>query len=227
MTAKHVTSAQIRAARAMLGIDQEAVAACACVSVSTIKRAEAEDGGNLSKTTAEKIRSALEGLGIIFFSDGIVVPEGGAGVRLRAGTVTPPAVSMRPLRHLKEKTIISTQEEWERVRPTSHDDVAWRAFLREYCFDPSVHIVQATHVVDEAQMPRAGTIRRRIFDEALLPGRSIEEVNRVAKQIGGASVRTDADLFLGLFAGYVRLPSGRKKKARDQRKAGAGKSRAD
>jgi hypothetical protein len=104
------------------------------------------------------------------------------------------------------KTIISTQAEWERVRPTSGDDATWREFLREYGFSPTALLRIATHPVDEVLKPRAKTIRRRIFDECLIAGLSVEEANRRARKIGGASVRTDADIFMGLFVGQVRLP---------------------
>jgi hypothetical protein len=40
----------------------------------------------------------------------------------------------------------------------------------------------------------------------LKPGLTVREVNPRAKEIGGASVRKDADLFIGLYIGYVRLP---------------------
>jgi transcriptional regulator with XRE-family HTH domain len=73
---------QLRAARALLGLDQEALAKKVGVSDNTIRNMEAcgpqPVGGFVS--TREKVREGLEGLGIEF-SNGDA-----PGVRLRKGT---------------------------------------------------------------------------------------------------------------------------------------------
>jgi DNA-binding XRE family transcriptional regulator len=62
-----VSIRQIKAARALLGWSQEALAAMAGVSVPTVKRLEAADGllGG-REDTGRKLRSALERAGIDF-----------------------------------------------------------------------------------------------------------------------------------------------------------------
>jgi transcriptional regulator with XRE-family HTH domain len=79
-----VTSAQIRAARSLIGFSQGQVAEATGLSIPTIKRAESEIGLRASRTAIETIRKALEIAGVIF------VPEGveGAGVRLRRSART-------------------------------------------------------------------------------------------------------------------------------------------
>ena len=74
-----VSIRQIKAARALLGWSQEALAIEAAVSIPTVKRLEAGDGelGGRSETV-RKLRTALESAGIEFIGGG-----GGLGVRLR------------------------------------------------------------------------------------------------------------------------------------------------
>jgi transcriptional regulator with XRE-family HTH domain len=73
------TPAQIRAARALMGLSQAEVAERAGISVPTIKRAEADRGIRVSADVMASIRRALEKAGVIFVEE-----DGeGAGVRLR------------------------------------------------------------------------------------------------------------------------------------------------
>jgi transcriptional regulator with XRE-family HTH domain len=76
-----LTSAQIRAARAMLRWDQTQLAGAAMVSVETIKRIERLDGdlGSTKAGTLQAIQSALEAAGAIFVAEN----GEGPGVRLR------------------------------------------------------------------------------------------------------------------------------------------------
>jgi transcriptional regulator with XRE-family HTH domain len=79
-----ITSAQMRAARALLGIDQRRLAVLAELSVPTIQRMEASDGvvrGNVDSLM--KLVTALESAGIELLGEGIPSPDGGRGVRLR------------------------------------------------------------------------------------------------------------------------------------------------
>jgi transcriptional regulator with XRE-family HTH domain len=75
-----VSIRQIKAARALLGWSQEALAAAAAISIATVKRLEAHDGllGG-RKETEMKITSALENAGAEFIDEN----GGGPGVRLR------------------------------------------------------------------------------------------------------------------------------------------------
>jgi predicted transcriptional regulator len=76
---------QIKAARELLGWSQEKLVETSGVSISTIKRLEAE-GGDLGgrPATGEKIVAALEKAGIEFNADG-------RGVRLK-----PPKTKRKP-----------------------------------------------------------------------------------------------------------------------------------
>lgn len=75
-----LTGEQLRAARAMVRMEQSELAASADVSVETVKRLERTVGGISANTgTAAAIQKALEAAGVDF------IPEngGGPGVRLR------------------------------------------------------------------------------------------------------------------------------------------------
>ncbi len=79
-----MTSAQLRAARALLGIDQKALADLAGVSVPTIQRMEASQGnvrGVVDSLT--KVVEALNRAGIELIGEGAASPGGGRGVRLK------------------------------------------------------------------------------------------------------------------------------------------------
>jgi transcriptional regulator with XRE-family HTH domain len=80
-----ITAAQLRAARALLGIDQRRLAALSGLSVPTIQRMEASDDmvrGNVDSLM--KLISALKAAGIELIGEGAVSREGGRGVRLTA-----------------------------------------------------------------------------------------------------------------------------------------------
>ncbi len=79
-----ITAAQMRAARAMLGIDQRQLAELAGVSLPTIQRMEASDGvvrGVIDTLT--KVIEALDRAGIELIGDSMTSREGGRGVRLK------------------------------------------------------------------------------------------------------------------------------------------------
>ena len=79
-----ITAAQLRAARALLGIDQKRLAELSGLSVPTIQRMEASYGvirGNVDSLM--KLVSALDGAGIELIGDGIVSQGGGRGIRLK------------------------------------------------------------------------------------------------------------------------------------------------
>jgi transcriptional regulator with XRE-family HTH domain len=65
-----ITAEQLRAARAMLRMEQAELANRAAVSVETIKRLEGSDGKLKAKSdTLASIRTALEYAGVAFFDD--------------------------------------------------------------------------------------------------------------------------------------------------------------
>src|SRR4029453_7664442 len=78
-----ITASQLRAARALLGIDQRRLAELAKLSLPTIQRMEASDGvirGNVDSLM--KLVSALEAAGIELIREDQASPGGGRGVRL-------------------------------------------------------------------------------------------------------------------------------------------------
>jgi transcriptional regulator with XRE-family HTH domain len=80
-----ITAGQLRAARAMLGLDQRRLAELCGLSLPTIQRMEASEGvvrGNVDSLM--KLVSALEAAGIVLIGDGSASTEGGRGVRLKA-----------------------------------------------------------------------------------------------------------------------------------------------
>ncbi len=78
-----ITANQLRAARALLSLDQRHLSRLSGLSVPTIQRMEASDGvirGNVDSLT--KLITALEAAGITFIADNVPSPEGGRGIRL-------------------------------------------------------------------------------------------------------------------------------------------------
>jgi transcriptional regulator with XRE-family HTH domain len=79
-----ITAAQLKAARALLGIDQRALAEAADLSLPTIQRMESSEGairGNIDSLV--KLITALEAAGVKLIDEGAVSEGGGRGVRLR------------------------------------------------------------------------------------------------------------------------------------------------
>lgn len=79
-----MTSAQMRAARALLGIDQRQLAELSGVSLPTIQRMEASGGtvrGMVESLT--KVVEALERGGVELIGDNKPSPDGGRGVRFK------------------------------------------------------------------------------------------------------------------------------------------------
>lgn len=79
-----ITAAQMRAARALLGIDQRQLAEMSGISLPTIQRMEASEGvirGNVDSLM--KLVAALDGLGIELITDNAASQGGGRGVRLK------------------------------------------------------------------------------------------------------------------------------------------------
>jgi transcriptional regulator with XRE-family HTH domain len=82
-----ITAAQLRAARALLGIDQRDLAELSDLSVPTIQRMEASDGViRCNVDSLMKLVGALDGAGIELIGEGVSSASGGRGVRLKAAT---------------------------------------------------------------------------------------------------------------------------------------------
>jgi predicted transcriptional regulator len=79
-----MTASQLRAARALLGIDQKTLAEMAGVSLPTIQRMEASDGTVRGIVeTLTKVIEALNEAGVELIGENARSESGGRGVRLR------------------------------------------------------------------------------------------------------------------------------------------------
>jgi transcriptional regulator with XRE-family HTH domain len=78
-----ITASQLRAARALAGVDQRELARACGLSLPTIQRMEASDG--VVRGTVEslmKLIAALDRLGVQLINEGTASDGGGRGVRL-------------------------------------------------------------------------------------------------------------------------------------------------
>ena len=85
-----ITASQLRAARALAGLDQRRLAELSGLSLPTIQRMEASDGvirGNVDSLT--KLVRALDETGIELICEGAPSRGEGRGVRLRLRTAPP------------------------------------------------------------------------------------------------------------------------------------------
>jgi transcriptional regulator with XRE-family HTH domain len=79
-----ITAAQMRAARALLGIDQRQLAELSGVSLPTIQRMEASEGNVRGVVdTLTKVVEAFDRAGVELIGDHTVSREGGRGVRFK------------------------------------------------------------------------------------------------------------------------------------------------
>ena len=92
-----MTSGQMRAARALLGIDQRGLAGLSGLSLPTIKRMEASAGvvrGNVDSLM--KLIGALRAAGIELIDAGVVSAAGDRGVRLTGSATLSPREPWAP-----------------------------------------------------------------------------------------------------------------------------------
>jgi len=79
-----ITSFQMRAARALLGIDQKRLAELAGVSLPTIQRMEASEGNVRGVVDSLiKVVEALDRSGVDLIGENVRSDSGGRGVRLK------------------------------------------------------------------------------------------------------------------------------------------------
>jgi transcriptional regulator with XRE-family HTH domain len=79
-----ITAAQLRASRALLGIDQRKMAELSGLSLPTIQRMEASDG--VVRGTVDSLMKLVDALGIAgieLIGEGAASASGGRGVRLK------------------------------------------------------------------------------------------------------------------------------------------------
>ena len=101
-----ITANQLRAARALLNIDQRQMAELADLSVPTIQRMEASDGvvrGNVNSLM--KLVAALDDAGIELINPGVASTSGGRGVRLREHVAKPKPKAGRQSRPSSSRTL--------------------------------------------------------------------------------------------------------------------------
>lgn len=97
-----LTPAQLRAGRALLGIDQRTLAELAGVSLPTIQRMEASNGYvRCVVDTLTRVIAALELAGVELIAENSVSSAGGRGVRLR--DLALPALRPTPVRTAEKK----------------------------------------------------------------------------------------------------------------------------
>jgi len=91
-----ITAHQLRAARALLNVDQRQIAGLADLSVPTIQRMEASEGViRANVDSLMKLVTALENAGIELINPGAPSASGGRGVRLREHVASPKTRTMR------------------------------------------------------------------------------------------------------------------------------------
>jgi len=105
-----ITANQLRAARALLDIDQRQMAHLAELSVPTIQRMEASDGViRANVDSLMKLVSALENAGIELINPGVASPSGGRGVRLREHVANPKTRNVRQPRQSSARAMERTR----------------------------------------------------------------------------------------------------------------------
>lgn len=91
-----ITAAQMRAARALLGIDQQALADLAGVSLPTIQRMEASEGNVRGVVdTLVKVLAAFEHSGVELIAENAPSAGAGRGVRFKVGAIVKSAKHSR------------------------------------------------------------------------------------------------------------------------------------
>ena len=79
-----ITAGQMRAARALLGIDQRQLAEMSGVSLPTVQRMEASEGNVRGVIdTLTKVVEAFDRAGVVLIGEGASSLEGGRGVRFK------------------------------------------------------------------------------------------------------------------------------------------------
>src|SRR5262245_53590786 len=102
-----ITAAQLRAARALLGIDQQTLADLAGVSLPTIQRMEASQGNVRGVIdTLIKVVDALNVAGVELLGDNAKSDGGGRGVRFREPAPATSQGTTGPPRARKGRTLV-------------------------------------------------------------------------------------------------------------------------
>lgn len=98
---------------------------------------------------------------------------------------------------------ISTQAEWLAIRDEFLNKSSYRVFRKRYHFNPESRIILTGRPIDE--VVRTDNVhRRRIYEKCFAYGRTVAQVNEMAKELPGQAEH-DADLFMGLYADLIRF----------------------
>ena len=82
-----LNGAQLRAARSLLRMSAEELAARSGIGVATIRRAEAANGSvRMTRANIQAVMRVFEQVGVEFIPAGAPVPSGGPGVRFAAAS---------------------------------------------------------------------------------------------------------------------------------------------
>jgi len=101
-----ITAAQLRAARSLLGIDQQTLAHLSGVSVPTIQRMEASQGNVRGVIdTLIKVVDALNAAGVELLGNNAKSEGGGRGVRFREPAAAHHLVTVSPSRTKKGRAL--------------------------------------------------------------------------------------------------------------------------
>ncbi len=73
-----ITAEQIKAARALLRMEQDELARRASVSITTIRRLEATGDAAVAEATAHSVQTALQEAGVEFIVDGVCLKRNAA-----------------------------------------------------------------------------------------------------------------------------------------------------
>ena len=93
-----LTAAQLKAARALLGLDQRRLAELSDLSVPTIQRMEASDGiVRANVDSLMKVITALETAGVELIAESASSRGGGRGVRLQTPSAETPSPPLKPV----------------------------------------------------------------------------------------------------------------------------------
>jgi transcriptional regulator with XRE-family HTH domain len=105
-----ITANQLRAARALLNVDQRQIAELADLSVPTIQRMEASDGViRANVDSLMKLVSALETAGIELINPGVPSASGGRGVRLREHVASSKTRNVRQPKQISSRALERTR----------------------------------------------------------------------------------------------------------------------
>src|SRR6202049_2163869 len=119
-----ITANQLRAARALLNIDQRQMADLADLSVPTIQRMEASDGViRANVDSLMKLVSALENAGIELINPGVTSPAGGRGVRLREHVMKPKMKTIRQPKLSSSRTSERARDRKSTRLNSSHTEI--------------------------------------------------------------------------------------------------------